>query len=107
MVEEKGYGYFEDRRPSSNCDPYTVTDILIRTTVLNETGNITRLYQTLINTTLGDIDLEYCPTQMVQAMARDKVMTRTDLALSSINEQAVAKAAAMAADLEDLTISEE
>ena len=44
MVEEKGYGYFEDRRPSSNCDPYTVTDILIRTTVLNETGNITRLY---------------------------------------------------------------
>ena len=44
---------------------------------------------------------------MVQAMARDKVMTRTDLALSSINEQAVAKAAAMAADLEDLTISEE
>ena len=23
-VAEKGYGYLEDRRPSSNCDPYRV-----------------------------------------------------------------------------------
>ena len=23
-VAEKGYGYLEDRRPSSNCDPYSV-----------------------------------------------------------------------------------
>merc|ERR1712042_20564 len=26
-------GYFEDRRPSSNCDPYAVTDIIVKTTI--------------------------------------------------------------------------
>lgn len=29
-------GYFEDRRPSSNCDPYLVTSKIFETTVLNE-----------------------------------------------------------------------
>jgi glutamine synthetase len=28
-------GYFEDRRPSSNCDPYLVTSIIFKTTVLD------------------------------------------------------------------------
>ena len=28
-------GYFEDRRPSSNCDPYLVTSAIFKTTVLN------------------------------------------------------------------------
>ena len=32
-----GKGYLEDRRPSSNCDPYSVCEALVRTTVLNET----------------------------------------------------------------------
>lgn len=27
-------GYFEDRRPSSNCDPYAVTDAVVRTCCL-------------------------------------------------------------------------
>ena len=27
-------GYFEDRRPSSNCDPYLVTGIIFQTTCL-------------------------------------------------------------------------
>jgi glutamine synthetase len=36
QVQDEGYGYFEDRRPSSNCDPYAVTDIICRTTILNE-----------------------------------------------------------------------
>ena len=27
-------GYFEDRRPSSNCDPYQVTEALVRTVCL-------------------------------------------------------------------------
>ncbi len=36
-VGEEKKGYLEDRRPSSNCDPYSVTEMLIRTTVLNET----------------------------------------------------------------------
>ena len=35
-VMNQGYGYFEDRRPSSNCDPYSVSDILVRTTLLGE-----------------------------------------------------------------------
>ena len=29
-------GYFEDRRPSSNCDPYLVTSKIFETTVLNK-----------------------------------------------------------------------
>ena len=29
-------GYFEDRRPSSNCDPYLVTSIIFQTTVLDD-----------------------------------------------------------------------
>jgi len=29
-------GYLEDRRPSSNCDPYSVTEVIVRTTVLNQ-----------------------------------------------------------------------
>jgi len=36
LVEEKGFGFLEDRRPSSNCDPYSVTDILVRTICLDE-----------------------------------------------------------------------
>jgi len=34
---EDGKGYLEDRRPASNCDPYKVTEAVVRTTVLNET----------------------------------------------------------------------
>ena len=34
QVAEDGKGYLEDRRPSSNCDPYTVTEVLVQTTVL-------------------------------------------------------------------------
>jgi glutamine synthetase len=29
-------GYFEDRRPGSNCDPYLVTGMLFKTTVIDE-----------------------------------------------------------------------
>jgi glutamine synthetase len=35
-VEQKGYGYLEDRRPSSNCDPYVVANRMIRTCLLDE-----------------------------------------------------------------------
>lgn len=34
QVDDEGKGYLEDRRPSSNCDPYTVTELLCRTTIL-------------------------------------------------------------------------
>lgn len=34
QVNEDGYGWLEDRRPSSNCDPYQVTEAIIRTTLL-------------------------------------------------------------------------
>lgn len=33
-VAEKGYGYFEDRRPASNADPYQITGIVIETVSL-------------------------------------------------------------------------
>jgi len=32
--ENDGYGYFEDRRPSSNCDPYAVTGRIVKTICL-------------------------------------------------------------------------
>jgi glutamine synthetase len=31
---QKGYGYFEDRRPASNMDPYVVTAKIAETTLL-------------------------------------------------------------------------
>jgi glutamine synthetase len=36
QVAQAGKGYFEDRRPASNCDPYAVTEALVRTCCLNE-----------------------------------------------------------------------
>lgn len=38
-VGQEKQGYFEDRRPSANCDPFAVTEALIRTCLLNETGD--------------------------------------------------------------------
>merc|ERR1739848_95232 len=35
-VAEQGYGYLEDRRPSSNCDPYSVTRTIVETCCLDE-----------------------------------------------------------------------
>lgn len=34
-TKKNGCGYFEDRRPSSNMDPYLVTGIIFRTTVIS------------------------------------------------------------------------
>lgn len=34
-TKAEGKGYFEDRRPSGNCDPYTVTRMLIQTCCLD------------------------------------------------------------------------
>jgi glutamine synthetase len=39
QVAADGYGYFEDRRPSSNCDPYSVTEMIVRTTLLLESDS--------------------------------------------------------------------
>ena len=35
-VAEHKRGYLEDRRPSSNCDPYQVTEVMVRTCCLDE-----------------------------------------------------------------------
>lgn len=35
-VADEGKGYFEDRRPASNCDPYSVGEAIVRTICLNE-----------------------------------------------------------------------
>jgi glutamine synthetase len=34
-VGEAGKGYMEDRRPASNCDPYQVTELLIKNTLMD------------------------------------------------------------------------
>ncbi|RWS20109.1 glutamine synthetase-like protein [Leptotrombidium deliense] len=36
QVADEGYGYLEDRRPASNCDPYVVSEAIVRTVCLNE-----------------------------------------------------------------------
>ncbi|XP_036385023.1 glutamine synthetase-like [Megalops cyprinoides] len=38
QVGQDGRGYFEDRRPAANCDPYAVTEAIVRTCILGETG---------------------------------------------------------------------
>lgn len=38
-VGQEKKGYFEDSRPSANCDPYAVTEAIVRTCLLNETGD--------------------------------------------------------------------
>lgn len=35
-VSDEGCGYFEDRRPSSNCDPYSVIEAILRTIILDQ-----------------------------------------------------------------------
>jgi len=35
-VAQQGYGYLEDRRPSSNCDPYRVTAVIVQTICLEK-----------------------------------------------------------------------
>ncbi|KAM8842719.1 glutamine synthetase-like [Synchiropus picturatus] len=35
LVSRRGCGYLEDRRPASNCDPYSVTSALIETCLLD------------------------------------------------------------------------
>ncbi|XP_055333637.1 glutamine synthetase-like isoform X2 [Paramacrobiotus metropolitanus] len=37
QVAEDGHGYLEDRRPASNCDPYSAKEITVRTTCLDQT----------------------------------------------------------------------
>ena len=39
------FGVDPHRRPSSNCDPYTVIDVMVRTTCLDETGDIELEYR--------------------------------------------------------------
>lgn len=36
QVADDGHGYLEDRRPSSNCDPYAVAEAIVRTVCLGE-----------------------------------------------------------------------
>jgi glutamine synthetase len=35
QTNKDGYGYLEDRRPAANCDPYDVTGIIAKTTLLS------------------------------------------------------------------------
>lgn len=37
-VSRRGCGYFEDRRPAANCDPYSVMRALVETCLLGATG---------------------------------------------------------------------
>ena len=34
ICEIQGHGYFEDRRPAANCDPYDVTSLIAKNTIL-------------------------------------------------------------------------
>lgn len=43
-VGQEKQGYFEDRRPAANCDPYAVTEAIVRTCLLNEEGDEPKNY---------------------------------------------------------------
>ena len=36
LVDIQGCGYFEDRRPGSNLDPYAAADVLVRASILGD-----------------------------------------------------------------------
>jgi glutamine synthetase len=40
MTEKEGKGYFEDRRPASNMDPYVVCGKIMETCVLPDCGGL-------------------------------------------------------------------
>uniref|UniRef100_A0A914DZH4 glutamine synthetase n=1 Tax=Acrobeloides nanus TaxID=290746 RepID=A0A914DZH4_9BILA len=42
MVEQNGCGYLEDRRPAANCDPYLVTEAIVKTVCLGR--KLSRVY---------------------------------------------------------------
>lgn len=43
-VEQKGYGYFEDRRPGANADPYTVAALLCKSVCKVDGFNLEGIY---------------------------------------------------------------
>jgi len=45
-VEIAGKGYLEDRRPSSNCDPYAVTKAIVETTLVLSDQELDKLNET-------------------------------------------------------------
>uniref|UniRef100_A0AC35U0C7 Gln-synt_C domain-containing protein n=1 Tax=Rhabditophanes sp. KR3021 TaxID=114890 RepID=A0AC35U0C7_9BILA len=47
-------GYFEDRRPASNCDPYSVTDAIVRTCLL-DVKKLSKVYTPLRAQNIRDI----------------------------------------------------
>jgi glutamine synthetase len=47
-VATRGYGYFEDRRPGANADPYRVGACLVATVCLGESGRISTLHRRLL-----------------------------------------------------------
>ena len=44
-TEQNGKGYFEDRRPASNMDPYVVTSLIADTTILWKPWKVPNLQQ--------------------------------------------------------------
>lgn len=36
QVNFDGFGYLEERRPAANADPYAVTEMMVRTIILDE-----------------------------------------------------------------------
>jgi len=44
LTEQNGGGCMEDRRPSANCDPYNVTAMLCKTTILNKKNKNMKSY---------------------------------------------------------------
>jgi len=51
QTEVDGFGYLEDRRPSSNCDPYSVTDAIVRTVCLGR-----KLSKSYVPPTIAEVD---------------------------------------------------
>ncbi|CAF4246743.1 unnamed protein product [Adineta steineri] len=56
QVDDEKCGYLEDRRPASNCDPYDVTDIIVRTICLGEKDSTATVHESEDRVSNGDVN---------------------------------------------------
>lgn len=83
QTQKNKYGYFEDRRPASNMDPYIVTSMILNTSMGEEISSVTtKINETQIQTeTQEEIQQEF--SQNKDNMVKDKTNNSINSSLLS------------------------
>ena len=79
QVEIDQMGYFEDRRPAANMDPYIVTSMIARTTILGDTYGLNEKELNVMNESqMIDNDTKKELAQKIQQIAKlsEEVMNK-------------------------------